>query len=83
MELATVKYAAGIRAFGHHLRRLRRARKLTQEALADYADISRPTVQRIEKGETAATLEVMLALAHALQLSLRELVDAPGIDQVD
>lgn len=78
-----MKYAAGIRAFGHHLRRLRRARKLTQEALADYADISRPTVQRIEKGETAATLEIMLALSHALQLPLRELVDAPGIDQVD
>ncbi len=79
MELATVKHAAGILAFGHHLRRLRRARKLTQEALADYAEISRPTVQRMEKGQAAPTLEVLLSLAQVLQVPLRDLVDAPGI----
>ncbi len=74
-----MKHAAGILAFGHHLRRLRRARKLTQEALADYAEISRPTVQRIEKGQAAPTLEVLLSLALVLQVPLRDLVDAPGI----
>ena len=79
MELATVKHAAGILAFGHHLRRLRRARKLTQEALADYAEISRPTVQRMEKGQTSPSLEVLLSLAQVLQVPLRDLLDAPGI----
>lgn len=79
MELATVKHAAGILAFGHHLRRLRRARKLTQEALADYAEISRPTVQRMEKGQAAPSLEILLSLAQVLQVPLRDLVDAPGI----
>jgi transcriptional regulator with XRE-family HTH domain len=74
-----VKHAAGILAFGHHLRRLRKARKLTQEALADYAEISRPTVQRIEKGQAAPTLEVLLSLAQVLQVPLRDLIDAPGI----
>lgn len=74
-----MKHAAGILAFGHHLRRLRRARKLTQEALADYAEISRPTVQRIEKGQAAPTLEVLLSLAQVLNVPLRDLIDAPGI----
>ena len=74
-----MKHVAGILAFGHHLRRLRRARKLTQEALADYAEISRPTVQRIEKGQAAPTLEVLLSLAQVLKVPLCELVDAPGI----
>lgn len=74
-----MKHAAGILAFGHHLRRLRRARKLTQEALADYAEISRPTVQRMEKGQAAPTLEVLLSLAQVLQVPLRDLLDAPGI----
>lgn len=74
-----MKHVAGILAFGHHLRRLRRARKLTQEALADYAEISRPTVQRMEKGQAAPTLEVLLSLAQVLQVPLRDLVDAPGI----
>jgi len=79
LQLAAVKHVAGILAFGHHLRRLRRARKLTQEALADYAEISRPTVQRMEKGQAAPTLEVLLSLAQVLQVPLRDLVDAPGI----
>lgn len=74
-----MKHAAGILSFGHHLRRLRKARKLTQEALADYAEISRPTVQRIEKGQAAPTLEVLLSLAQVLQVPLRDLIDAPGI----
>jgi transcriptional regulator with XRE-family HTH domain len=74
-----VKHAAGILAFGHHLRQLRRARKLTQEALADYAEISRPTVQRIEKGQAAPTLEVLLSISSVLKVSLCELVDAPEI----
>ena len=74
-----MKHAAGILAFGHHLRRLRRARKLTQEALADYAEISRPTVQRIEKGQAAPTLEVLLSLAQVLKVPLRDLIDAPEI----
>jgi len=75
-----VKHAAAILAFGHHLRRLRRARKLTQEALADYAEISRPTVQRIEKGKAAPTLQMLLSLAQVLHVPLRELMDAPGVD---
>lgn len=74
-----MKHAAAILAFGLHLRRLRRARKLTQEALADYAEISRPTVQRIEKGQAASTLQMLLSLAQVLHVSLSELVDALGV----
>jgi transcriptional regulator with XRE-family HTH domain len=75
-----VKNATGIAAFGRHLRQLREARKLSQQALADYADIAKPTVQRIEKGQAAATLEVLLSLARALHVPFRELMDAPDID---
>lgn len=64
-----------LHAFGEHLRALRKQRGLSQQALADEADISWPTVQRVEAGRQSATLEVLAALAHALGLSLTELVD--------
>ena len=66
-----------LHAFGEHLRALRKQRGLSQQALADEADISWPTVQRVEAGSQSATLEVLAALAQALGLSLKELVDFP------
>lgn len=79
-ELARVKNAAGILAFGRHVRQLREARGLSQQALADEADIAKPTIQRMEKGQAGATLDILLSLARALQIPFRELMDAPNID---
>jgi len=73
-----VKNPALLHAFGEHLRALRKQRGLSQQALADEADISWPTVQRVEAGSQSATLEVLAALAQALDISLKELVDIPG-----
>ncbi|WP_167291201.1 helix-turn-helix domain-containing protein [Hymenobacter busanensis] len=72
-----MKNPAGIHAFGRHLRKLREDRGMSQQALADHADISKPTVQRIEHAQAAATLDVLISLARALELSLRDLVDVP------
>ena len=73
-----MKNPALLHAFGEHLRALRKQRGLSQQALADEADISWPTVQRVEAGSQSATLEVLAALAQALDISLKELVDIPG-----
>lgn len=70
-----MKNPALIQAFGAHLRALRKARGLSQQALADEADLSWPTVQRMEAGTQAATLDVLASLARALEMPLRELVD--------
>ena len=75
-----MKNPVGIQAFGRHLRLLRDARGFSQQALADYADVAKPTIQRIEKGQAAATLDILLSLSRALQVPFRELMDAPGID---
>ena len=72
-----MKNPALLHAFGEHLRALRKQRGLSQQALADEADISWPTVQRVEAGSQSATLEVLAALAQALGVSLKELVDLP------
>lgn len=69
-----MKNQALLLSFGAHLRALRKQQGLSQQALADEADISWPTVQRVEAGTQSATLEVLAALAQALGLSLSELL---------
>ena len=70
-----MKNPASVEAFGVHLKTLREARGLSQQALADYADIAKLTVQRIEHAKGAPTLDVLVSLARALRLPLRDLVD--------
>jgi DNA-binding XRE family transcriptional regulator len=72
--LAEVKNSALLLSFGAHLRALRKQRGLSQQALADEAELSWPTVQRVEAGNQSATLEVLAALAKALGLSLSDLL---------
>lgn len=62
-------------AFGAHLRSLREARGWSQQELADRADISKPTVYRIETARYSATLDVLAALAQAMDMHLRDLLD--------
>ena len=70
-----MKNPASIAAFGLHLRQLRKTRGLSQQALADGANLAKLTIQRIEHAKGAPTLDVLVSLAHALELPLRELMD--------
>ncbi len=56
-----------------HLRKLREERDLSQQHLADIADIAKITVQRIENAKYTVTLDVMISIAKALKISLKEL----------
>lgn len=49
-----------------NVRRLRKKRALTQELLAERADLDLTTEQRIERAATNITLEVLVKLADAL-----------------
>ena len=69
-----MKNPASVEAFGLHLRQLRETRGLSQQALADSADLAKLTIQRIEHAKGAPTLDVLVSLAHALELPLRELM---------
>jgi len=59
--------------FGTHLRALRQARKLTQEALAERSALSVDAVRRIERGAFSPSLETVNKLASGLDISLRTL----------
>lgn len=69
-----MKNEAVLQAFGAHLRQLREQRGWSQQALADVADVSKPTIYRIETARYSATLDVLASLAQGLEISLGELV---------
>lgn len=62
--------------FGNHVRALRKARGLTQEALEARSGVSQAGISKAERAETyetAGKLETLLLLAKALEVSLVEL----------
>jgi transcriptional regulator with XRE-family HTH domain len=61
---------------GFQLRRLRRLRGLTQEELADRADVSRDLVAKLEQGRRhTARITSLASLARALDVELSALVE--------
>ena len=60
--------------FGEALRRLRRERGLSQERLAEAANLTDDYVGFIERGENVPTLTVILKLAKALSVDAAELL---------
>lgn len=59
--------------FGTRLRELRGKARLTQEDLAERASTDRKTISRVENGVTSPALDVVFALARALDVKPGEL----------
>ena len=74
-----MKHAAGVKAFGQHLKQIRAAKNISQQELADRANIAKQTVYRIEQAQFAVTLDVLLALSEGLEMPLRDLMDFPTL----
>lgn len=61
------------RQFGFNVNRLRNLRELTQEQLAELANLSKRQVQRLEAGKQAPGLVTILALQVALDCTWDQL----------
>lgn len=59
-------------SFGDHLRQWRRRRRLSQQALADRADLSTRHLSFLETGRASPSREMVLRLAERLEVPLRE-----------
>lgn len=62
-------------AFGKRVREVRLERGLTQEQLAETADVHPTFVSNLERGYSAPTLHTLMAIANALGVRPGELID--------
>jgi len=60
---------------GKMFKMIRGFRKLSQEEVCEIAKISRPTLAGLESGETNTSLDVMVAVASALDCNLDITID--------
>ncbi|GEO04195.1 hypothetical protein AAE02nite_18590 [Adhaeribacter aerolatus] len=72
-----MKNPSGIKAFGTHLRRIREAKGISQQELADRANLSKSTILRTENAKFAVTLDALLSISEALEIPLKDLIDFP------
>ena len=64
-----------LKVFGENLRGLREQRGLSQEGLAEVANLHRNEIGVVERGECAPGLLTLLVLADALGVPLKELAE--------
>jgi len=62
--------------FGRHVRSLRKARGLTQEQLAEQADLSADTIRRLENGGFSPSRATLRKLCCGLELRLSTLFES-------
>lgn len=61
--------------FGFKVMIERKKQKLSQEELAEKAEMHRNSIGYIERAETSPTLDSINSIAKALNLSLHEIID--------
>jgi transcriptional regulator with XRE-family HTH domain len=64
-----------LKIFGRSVRSLRKQRRLSQESLAEACGLSRNYISDIERGVRNPGVLALVALAKALRVPLRELVE--------
>lgn len=60
---------------GHKIKALRKIKKLSQERLADKADLSQQHISRIENGLTFPSVSALNKIANVLNIPIDDLVD--------
>ena len=73
--MINVKNKELTKALGERIRKLRMKQGLSQEGLANEADVPLSQIGRIERGENNPTISTLYVIATALEVDLKTLVD--------
>jgi transcriptional regulator with XRE-family HTH domain len=73
--LAAVSAAANQRKFGQNVRKHRKARGMSQEALADKAEMHFTAISMLERGEREPRLHTVVRVGYALGIEPGRLLD--------
>ena len=68
---------------GKRIREIRKSQGISQEQLAERADISAQYVSNIERGKENPTLDLLLRLAEALRVSLGQMCDVETVEDMN
>jgi transcriptional regulator with XRE-family HTH domain len=71
------------REFGKHVRSLRRARGVTQDALAQRSGLSADTIRRIEHGSFSASIDTLRKLCGGLGVAPSTLFESFELGRTD
>lgn len=66
-----------VKALGRRIIELRQAKALSQETLANLADVPTNQIGRIERGEINTTVSTIYAIAKALKMRVADIYDFP------
>lgn len=69
--------------FGKHVRSLRRARGVTQDALANRSGLSADTIRRIEHGSFSASIDTLRKLCSGLGVAPSTLFESFELGRTD
>ena len=72
-EVMSKDFTALAKEFGKNVRNIRQEQNITQEALANEAQIERSYMGVIERGEKNPTLKKLFQISRALHISLKKL----------
>ena len=75
MERKQIFDENGVKAFGHHLKKIRLEKGISQDELAGEAGLALSQIARIETARINPTLSTIFSIAKALKIPLRELFD--------
>lgn len=62
-------------SLGHKIKTLRKSKKLSQEKLAEKADLTQQHISRIEKGKTFPGIATLSKITKVLDVPLESLID--------
>jgi transcriptional regulator with XRE-family HTH domain len=83
MSLEDIATSISPKAFGKHVKSLRRARGMTQEALAERSELSADTIRRLEHGAFSPSLMTLAKLCAGLGLMLSTLFESAELGARD
>ncbi len=70
-----MKNPEALKNFGTHFRKLREEKNLSQQKLADMANIHKSTIHTLENGLNAVTIDVIISIAIALEIPVSEITN--------
>ena len=73
--MINVKNKGLVKAIGEKIRSLRIQKGISQEELANEAEVPLSQIGRIERGENNPTISTLFVIAKALEVELKILVD--------